>query len=330
MPEVWSSSPQTRATQHGRSTGSVREPRFHFSPCASGARMPNPALGRRSTVREQAGNARVDEGLGQRCVPVQPVKPGVVSPTPLFLLSTSLEQAPRGREQSPYTLRLELCRQKECSSTTLRQAWVPGAQQGIPRAVSPDSASTSAAPPPQVARSAGLSAVSGASAQSGRARVNYGVPAPWGATVNDSDAVRLMYIKMVSSWEGSAAGRGVPMLPQSAEPRRARRTERSSAAATGPTQVTGRVHSHRSGAIPEMGISGATRLPAGLFRAAPSARGPGEEPARGPGKQTHQPRPRAPARQVASSSSAPEATPVVDQDEEVQLLSVKQTRQQDP
>ncbi|KAJ1108410.1 hypothetical protein NDU88_005786 [Pleurodeles waltl] len=96
-------------------------------------------------------------------------------------------------------------------------------------------------------------------------------------------------------------------------PSRAGRTERSSAAATGTNQVTARVHSHRSGAIPRMGISlisGATRLPAGPFRAAPSARGPGEEPARGPGKQTHQPRLRAPARQAASSSSAPEVTPV--------------------
>ncbi|KAJ1215289.1 hypothetical protein NDU88_002898 [Pleurodeles waltl] len=145
MPEVWSSSLQTRGTQHGRSTGSVREPRFHFQPPCQPSRMPNPALGR-----------RCDRDV-----------------------------------------RSSLC-----------------------------------------------------------------------------------------GWEGSAAGRGVLMLPRSAEPCRAGRTERSSAAATGPTQVAGRVHSHRSGAIPGMGISlisGTTRPPAGLFRAAPSARGPGEEPPEAPG-----------------------------------------------
>ncbi|KAJ1188073.1 hypothetical protein NDU88_004838 [Pleurodeles waltl] len=57
-----------------------------------------------------------------------------------------------------------------------------------------------------------------------------------------------------------------------------------------PTRVTGRVHSHCSGAIPGTEtflVSGAPRPPAGLSGAAPSARGPGEEPARGPGKQTH-------------------------------------------
>ncbi|KAJ1145083.1 hypothetical protein NDU88_011375 [Pleurodeles waltl] len=58
---------------------------------------------------------------------------GGVSHTPIPLLSTSFKQDPRGREQSSSTPRLELCRRKECSTTTLRQAWTPGAQQGIPR-----------------------------------------------------------------------------------------------------------------------------------------------------------------------------------------------------
>ncbi|KAJ1106897.1 hypothetical protein NDU88_004295 [Pleurodeles waltl] len=76
------------------------------------------------------------------------------------------------------------------------------------------------------------------------------------------------------------------MQPRSAESRGAGRSERSSTVATAPTQVTGRVQSNCSSAIPGtriFSISGAPRLPAGLSRSAPSARGPGEEPAHGPG-----------------------------------------------
>ncbi|KAJ1118374.1 hypothetical protein NDU88_006565 [Pleurodeles waltl] len=116
---------------------------------------------------------------------------------------------------------------------------------------------------------------------------------------------------MRPSWEGSPAGRGVPARPQPLESRGAERLERSSAAAATPPQVKGHVQSHCRGAIPGAQVlqfSGGPRLPAGLPRSAPRARGPGAEPAHGPGQQAHQPRLRASARQAANSSSAPDAT----------------------
>ncbi|KAJ1208213.1 hypothetical protein NDU88_003599 [Pleurodeles waltl] len=115
---------------------------------------------------------------------------------------------------------------------------------------------------------------------------------------------------MGASWERSPAGRGVPVRPQSTEPRGAGRSERSSAAAAAPPQVKGRAQSHCCGATPGARvhqISGSPRLPTGLPRPAPCARGPGTEPAHGLGQRTHQPRPA--ARQAASSSPAPEVTP---------------------
>ncbi|KAJ1184422.1 hypothetical protein NDU88_001229 [Pleurodeles waltl] len=118
---------------------------------------------------------------------------------------------------------------------------------------------------------------------------------------------------MVPSREGSTAGRGAPVRPQSVVSRGAGRSARPSFAATTLLQVMGRVQALRSGAIPGtrvLPITGAPRPPAGLSNLVPSARDPVAEPAHGPGQQTHQPRPRASAQQAASSSSVPEATPV--------------------
>ncbi|KAJ1218338.1 hypothetical protein NDU88_005919 [Pleurodeles waltl] len=80
-------------------------------------------------------------------------------------------------------------------------------------------------------------------AQLGRARVRYRVPAPWGATVDVSGAVRLMYGEMVSSQEESTAGRVVPVRPPSVESRGAGRSDKvqhrsdSSAAGDGPRAI---------------------------------------------------------------------------------------------
>ncbi|KAJ1187737.1 hypothetical protein NDU88_004507 [Pleurodeles waltl] len=89
---------------------------------------------------------------------------------------------------------------------------------------------------------------------------------------------------MVPSREGSTAGRRVPVRPQFVVSRGAGRSARPSTAAKAPSQVMGRVLSHRSGAIPGtrvLPVPGAPRLPAGLSSSAQSARGPGAEPAPG-------------------------------------------------
>ncbi|KAJ1114857.1 hypothetical protein NDU88_003087 [Pleurodeles waltl] len=117
-------------------------------------------------------------------------------------------------------------------------------------------------------------------------------------------------VLILPSRVGSPAGRGAPAPPQSFKSRSAGRSESSGAAAATPSQVKGCGQAHRHGAIPGARVprfSGSLRLPAGLPRPAPYARGPGVEPAHGPGQQAHQPQP--PARQAASSSSSPEATP---------------------
>ncbi|KAJ1179312.1 hypothetical protein NDU88_004546 [Pleurodeles waltl] len=108
------------------------------------------------------------------------------------------------------------------------------------------------------------------------------------------------------------AGRGVPVQPRSAEQRRAWRLGRPGTAEAALVRTTGRPHSRLSGASPRAGItlfSGSPRTPEGPSRKAPSAKGPGEEPARGPKKPTHQPWPLAPTLQAASSSSALDGTP---------------------
>ncbi|KAJ1137830.1 hypothetical protein NDU88_004226 [Pleurodeles waltl] len=113
MPVDWSGTSQSREAQPARSTSSVREPQYH--PQLPSQRGPGAQLNagsavcrgceeftvrvrqlvcllsfplcfdcRGPTAREQAGSARVDKDPGQHRAPTQPVKSGVVSPTPLF------------------------------------------------------------------------------------------------------------------------------------------------------------------------------------------------------------------------------------------------------
>ncbi|KAJ1137829.1 hypothetical protein NDU88_004225 [Pleurodeles waltl] len=105
---------------------------------------------------------------------------------------------------------------------------------------------------------------------------------------------------------GSRFGRSPP---SSAAPRpvpqQARHTRNSSSLGDGPRPLP------PPRRVPQDGDRSVLRLPRspeGPFREAPSAKGPGEEPARGPKKLTYQPRPPAPTLQAASSSSAVEGS----------------------
>ncbi|KAJ1187076.1 hypothetical protein NDU88_003855 [Pleurodeles waltl] len=66
------------------------------------------------------------------CEDSQPQYPPAHPKTPAMRPGAHAKGASRGKERSPPTPRPDPCRRKGCSLLSFKQAWAPGAQQGIP------------------------------------------------------------------------------------------------------------------------------------------------------------------------------------------------------
>ncbi|KAJ1161868.1 hypothetical protein NDU88_002348 [Pleurodeles waltl] len=208
----------------------------------------------------------------------------MVSPTPQLLYCPLLVGRPQGGESDlppdGDSVRVTEGCAAPCRSN---RVWALGAQQGVPKVAVPVGAGTLAA---LLQQHSGRLLSPGALSTFGPCPGQAQYSSATGASVVITGAVRSMQGETVPSREGSTAGRRASAQPQSVMSRGAGCPARSSAAAISLPQGVGRVQAICSSAIPGARVpptAGAPQLPAGLSDSAPRARGPGAEPARGPG-----------------------------------------------